>query len=620
MSAQQAQSFLEVEAKFSVPQSLPTPEITELPGVADIGETRSESLSAIYYDTKDLRLTRAKVTLRRRTGGHDDGWHIKLPSDLGRTELHAELQEPVDGVYTVPQHLLANVRSIIRNHPVQPIAQVDNQRTEQVLVDADGNPRAEFCDDNVTAWSLLPGGQQTSWREWEVELAGDLPGTDEGTDFIHSATQQFIAAGARVSASPSKLASALGDSIENAPLPASMRTADVDKKSPAAAVVKALAANRDKLVAYDPKVRADEWDSIHQMRVATRELRSHMETFHGIIGGPEIKHIEAELKLLASILGVARDAEVVEERWQSLLAAEDSDTLDDTTRGHIANDMGKEYARAHRKVVAALNSDRYLELLDSLDELLANPPVSSPEGEFPEAVPAAGEAAEGEADASAATEITTSDIDSSSNQVAEASEEEEDAADAAGTDESDKSEQPDEADEAEPARKSKKEEKAAAKRAAKKASKEMEQVLAAHLHQAYTKLLKRHKKATKNWDNDKLTLHEREDYYHDMRKAAKKLRYAAEAAGSATKLKTKGLYAACKKMQSVLGDFQDSVTSRDKLLHLANSARRRGEDTFGYGLLYQRERAIGLEALKDYESAMKAINEAFKPLKKQMDK
>lgn len=621
MSAQQAQSFLEVEAKFSVSQSLPTPEITELPGVADIGETRSESLSAIYYDTKDLRLTRAKVTLRRRTGGHDDGWHIKLPSDLGRTELHAELQDPVDGVYTVPQHLLANVRSIIRNHPVQPIAQVDNQRTEQVLVDADGNPRAEFCDDNVTAWSLLPGGQQTSWREWEIELAGDLPGTDEGTDFIHSATQQFIAAGARVSASPSKLASALGDSIDNAPLPASMRTADVDKKSPAAAVVKALAANRDKLVAYDPKVRADEWDSVHQMRVATRELRSHMETFHGIICGPEIKHIEAELKLLASILGVARDAEVVEERWQSLLAAEDPDTLDDTTRGHIANDMGKEYARAHRKVVAALNSDRYLDLLDSLDELLADPPVSSPEGKFPEAVPAAyepaadtDEPAEREADASAATEITTSDIDSSSNQVAEASEEEEDA------EESDQADETDEAGEAEPARKSKKEEKAAAKRAAKKASKEMEQVLAGHLHQAYTKLLKRHKKATKNWDNEKLTLHEREDYYHDMRKAAKKLRYAAEAAGSATKLKTKGLYAACKKMQSVLGDFQDSVTSRDKLLHLATSARRRGEDTFGYGLLYQRERAIGLEALKDYESAMKAINEAFKPLKKQMDK
>ncbi|NWO07391.1 MAG: CHAD domain-containing protein, partial [Alteromonadaceae bacterium] len=103
-------------------------------------------------------------------------------------------------------------------------------------------------------------------------------------------------------------------------------------------------------------------------------------------------------------------------------------------------------------------------------------------------------------------------------------------------------------------------------------------------------------------------------------KAAKKLRYAAEAAGSATKLKTKGLYAACKDMQSVLGDFQDSVTSRDKLLHLAQATRRRGEDTFGYGLLYQRERAIGLEALEDYERSMKSIKQAFKPLKKQIEK
>lgn len=587
MSAKSAKSFLEVEAKFSVSESLPTPAITELPGVAAVGETRSESLSAIYYDTEDLRLTRAKVTLRRRTGGHDDGWHIKLPSTLGRTEIRMELGEPVDGAYTVPQELLTHVRSIIRNHPVEPIAQVDNQRTEQVLVDAEGNPRAEFCDDNVTAWSLLPGGEQTSWREWEVELSGELPGTEEGTAFIRTATRQFITAGARVSSSPSKLASALGNSINNAPLPPSMITPDVEEKSPAAAVVKALAANRDKLVQYDPKVRADEWDSVHQMRVATRELRSHMETFHGIIGGPEIARIEDELKLLASILGVARDAEVVEERWQSLLAAEDSDTLDDATREHIANDMGREYSRAHRKVVAALDSDRYLELLDSLDSLLANPPVETPEAEFPEAIPADVEPAE---EPLSPAEAEADAVEVESEEVSE------------------------------PAPLSKKEEKAAAKQAAKNAAKEMDQVMAAHLAKAYEKLLKRHKKAVKNWDNEELTLHEREEYYHDMRKAAKKLRYAAEAAGSATKLKTKGLYSACKDMQSVLGDFQDSVTSRDKLLHLAQAARRRGEDTFGYGLLYQRERAIGLEALEDYERSMKSIKQAFKPLKKQIEK
>ena len=143
-------------------------------------------------------------------------------------------------------------------------------------------------------------------------------------------------------------------------------------------------------------------------------------------------------------------------------------------------------------------------------------------------------------------------------------------------------------------------------------------MMAQHLEKAYNKLVKRHKKAVENWDNPELSLHEREDYFHDMRKAAKKLRYAAEAAGSATNLKTKRLYKACKQMQSVLGDFQDSVTSRDKLLELADSARRRGENTFGYGLLYQRERTIGLKALDDYAESFKDIKAAFKPLRKKL--
>ena len=568
-SKKSVQSFLEVEAKFSVPQSLPTPELTALPGVESISTTRKESLSAIYYDTKDLRLTRAKITLRRRTGGHDDGWHIKLPGAAGRMELHAELGQPVDGVYTVPSQLLTHVRSIIRNFPVEPIAQVDNQRTEQLLVDATGAAHAEFCDDHVTARSFLPGGKQSSWREWEIELAGDLAGSDEGTSFMNAATEHFIASGAQVSASPSKLTSALGDSLDNAPLPPSLLKPDVNKKSAAAAVIKALAANRNKLVEYDPKVRADEWDSIHQMRVATRELRSHMETFHGIIGGDKVAHVEAELKVLANILGSARDAEVVEQRWQSLLAAEDSGVLDETTRNHIANDMGREYARAHRKVVAALDSDRYLDLLNSLDELLAQPPVS--------------------ASSQAEHSDTTGDE----------CESEEDKA---------------------PNKKKAKPTKGEKSKKSKKATKDIEYVLAAHLDEAYQRLLKRHRKASKNWNNDELSLHEREAYFHDVRKAAKKLRYAAEAAGSATKLKTKGLYAASKKMQSLLGDFQDSVTSREKLLRLARSARRRGEDTFGYGVLYERERTTGLDALEDYEACMKDIKQAYKSLNKQLKK
>ncbi|MEX3516318.1 CYTH and CHAD domain-containing protein [Corynebacterium camporealensis] len=563
-------AFLEVEAKFAVAEHTQLPELTKLEAVDQLAETREHNLSAIYYDTADLRLTRAKVTLRRRTGGNDDGWHIKIPAEQGRTELRAELSEPTDGKYEVPAELLYEVRSLIRNRPLEPIAQVDNQRTEILLADEAGNPVAEFCDDHVTAFSFLPGGEENSWREWEIELAEPLAGTDEGSDLIRRATSLFISSGARVSSSPSKLKSALGKSIDSAPLPLSQQTPDVPEDSPALAVVNALRENRDKLVEYDPRVRRDEWDSVHQMRVATRELRSHLQTFHGIVTGPEVEYIESELKALAGMLGQARDAEVVEERWQDLLAAEDSDTLDAATREHLSKDMGRDYARAHRRVVNALNSDRYLELLETLDEFLANPPVGNAEEE--EAV---GRHRLEEGETASSSEETEAQ-QASEQQPAEPAKDDHD----------------------EP--------------------QDMETVMANHLNKAYKKLVKRHKKAVENWDNPELTLHEREEYFHDMRKAAKKLRYAAEAAGKSTKLKTKPLYKACKKMQSVLGDFQDSVTSRDRLLKLASRARARHEDTFGYGLLYQRERAIGLEALEDYSKSYKGIRSAFKPLAKKL--
>ncbi|WP_284864427.1 CYTH and CHAD domain-containing protein [Corynebacterium rhinophilum] len=582
------QTFLEVEAKFAVAELTQLPELTRLESVDHVAETRHHALSAIYYDTEDLRLTHAKITLRRRTGGNDDGWHIKIPSEGGRTEIHAELGEPVDGKYEVPQELVKQVRSIVRHKELSPIAQVDNNRTEMLLANEHNNPVAEFCDDHVTAFSFLPGGQQQSWREWEVELAGELPGTEEGSQFIRRATSLLIGAGARVSSSPSKLKSALGHSYNNAPLPPALVTPDVDEDSPAAAVIAALQANRDKLIDYDPRVRRDEWDSVHQMRVATRELRSHLQTFHGIVVGPQIEKIEADLKELAGILGVARDAEVVEERWQELLESEDSDTLDAATREHISRDMGTAYRRAHRRVIAALNSEEYLELLESLDRLLADPPTSG--SQSAEDTDSDDDSAVVDATEEAAGDTTGNSVEESAQAHAA---EENSAVEK-------KTEEPSNAGDAE--------------------AEDVDAVMARHLEKAYKKLVKRHKKAVDNWDNAELSLHEREDYFHDMRKAAKKLRYAAEAAGSATKLKTKRLYKACKKMQSVLGDFQDSVTSRDKLLELSQNAHRRGEDTFGYGLLYQRERAIGLSALDDYNESFKDIKAAFKPLRKKLKK
>ncbi|WIM67030.1 CYTH and CHAD domain-containing protein [Corynebacterium breve] len=525
--------FLEVEAKFAIDETTAAPELTTLPAVEKIGETVEHHLSAIYYDTADLRLTRSKITLRRRTGGKDDGWHIKLPSDLGRIELAAPLTEPSQ----IPDEIMSNIRAIVRTAPLEPIAQVDNRRVESILLNADDAPVAEFCDDHVTAWSLLPGGERTSWREWEVELAGEMPGTEEGTELIRQATTYLIAQGARVSSSPSKLVSALGRSQENAPLPPHLAGILLPEGDPAFAVVEALRANRDSLISWDPRVRRDEWDSVHQMRVATRELRSHLETFEGILVSDELDYIEDELKELARILGEARDAEVVEERFHDLLDSDATGLIDDTAAAHIKDDMRAEYNEAHARIVDTLNSDRYLALLDTIDQLIAHPPVVDPTAEV----------AEGE---------------ESGGKPAKPSE-----------------------------------------------------VLYDHLAEAYKKLMKRHQRVVDNYGDLELPLHQREDYVHDMRKTAKKLRYAAEAVGEASKkLKTGKLARSCKSLQSLLGDFQDAVTARDRLADLAQDARERGEDTFAYGMLYQREMDNAAAALEGYDDVVADIKRGFKKL------
>lgn len=525
------QDFLEIEVKLAVDEGTGIPDLTQLPVVEKIISTEEQNLSAVYYDTEDLRLTRSKITLRRRTGGNDEGWHMKVPAEGGRKELRLPLDDPSH----VPDGLVAEVRSIVRNHPLSPIAQVDNRRVEITLGDAEGTPVAEFCDDHVTAWSLLPGGERTTWREWEVELTEALAGTEDGQRMITQATAFLIGAGARQSSSPSKLSTALGDSVKNAPLPPHLQAeVDEDDASPAGAVVKALRGQRDSIVAWEPRVRNDEWDSVHQLRVSTREMRSLLETFEGILEGEQLTHLEDELKYAAGVLGEARDAEVVEERFIELLDSDESGLIDKAARAHIAGDMRRDYEAAHTRIVEMLDSERFLTLLDDIDALLANPPI-----------------AEGSAE------------------------------------QSEKKDASEKADKA---------------------------VLFDHLERGYKKLKKRHDKVDEHYHDTDLALHEREDYVHDVRKAAKKLRYSAVAAQGAG-LKSGRLAKACKSLQSILGDFQDAVTSRDRIERLAAEARERGEDTFSYGMLYQRELDRGEQALKGYDDAVREVRKAFKKVK-----
>ena len=50
-------------------------------------ETAEFRLDNTYYDTPSAHLAQFGVTLRRREGGPDAGWHLKVPAGVARNEI-----------------------------------------------------------------------------------------------------------------------------------------------------------------------------------------------------------------------------------------------------------------------------------------------------------------------------------------------------------------------------------------------------------------------------------------------------------------------------------------------------------------------------------------------------
>ena len=106
-SSDQANSrYLEVERKFEIVESTVSPSFEGLSSVLRVERSPAQQLDAVYFDTPGHDLAAHHITLRRRTGGTDAGWHLKLPAGPdARTEVRAPLGDEADAD-AVPAELL----------------------------------------------------------------------------------------------------------------------------------------------------------------------------------------------------------------------------------------------------------------------------------------------------------------------------------------------------------------------------------------------------------------------------------------------------------------------------------------------------------------------------------
>src|SRR6202140_1889267 len=368
--------MLESEVKLGAGPAFHLPDLS---GVLDgIAVTPPEAvrLETVYYDTPDLRLARWGVSLRHRAG---EGWTLKLPPATAPGSPQGALLERDElvfqgGAKKPPQAAVDVVRAYVRKAELVPVARLSTVRRRVRLVDAAGARVAEVVDDEG---SVRDGRRVAArFREIEVEVMAQPDGANGIVDPI---VLRLRSAGAGAPDPTPKHIRALGP---RALEPPEVAAQPVDADSPARDVIKhVFAESIASLMKHDPLVRTSgDPEAVHQARVATRKLRSHLRTFGPLLDPEWTEPLRSERGWLALGLGAVRDREVLLERLRE--RAKTLPPSDLRSAGSLLHVLEEEIETLRTKLMTELSSMRYIDLLDRLVSA-AHVPATLPEADEP---------------------------------------------------------------------------------------------------------------------------------------------------------------------------------------------------------------------------------------------
>ncbi|GAB78575.1 CHAD domain-containing protein [Austwickia chelonae] len=352
----------ETERTFDVPDGWTLPRLTGTGTVHRTTRPRRFTQTATYLDTPDLTLLRARHTLRRRTGGLDAGWHLKLPP---AGDTRREIHEPLGhGPARIPTTLVNHTAHLTEGAPLIPVTILTTRRTRRELLDNQGELIAEIVDDTVENTLLIDHGT-SHWREIELELGP--AGTPQDFDLI---TEALLNSGLTLADMPSKLGRALAEPLaRRTTRPTGNPTRPVDRIS------RYLADQLGVIQHLEEAVRADDPHAIHRTRVATRRARSTLTTFHPLYQHTDTQTLINELTWLAKLLGGPRDCEVLAHRLTAALDDTDPRLVTAPARRRLLNTVHTRHRDTHHALVTGLDTTRYARLLEKLTDAVRTPPT-----------------------------------------------------------------------------------------------------------------------------------------------------------------------------------------------------------------------------------------------------
>ena len=273
----------ETETKLDVPPAFQLPDLTGAVEDSDVADKGVKELRATYWDTKDLRLIRAGVTLRHRRQPRATGeWQLKLP--VGETDDaldRLELAFP-GSASRPPRDVRDRVALHARSEDLVPVAKLHTRRRTIEVTSREGLV-AEVVDDEV---SVIEAGRIAA-RFRELEVESGPAGSDRSR---RSITAALIAAGAADTGQDPKVLRALGRRAREPDdlTPPSARSPG-DREPAQWATAEVLARRLQAVRAADDRVRGGEADAIAAAAAALDELAALLT----VVGAADAAGIEA---------------------------------------------------------------------------------------------------------------------------------------------------------------------------------------------------------------------------------------------------------------------------------------------------------------------------------------
>jgi CHAD domain-containing protein len=329
-----------VEVTAEHERKLDAPDGFELP---DLGGSPLESrvFTSVYYDVPDRSLSRAGITLRRRTEHGRSVWQLKLPQP---GDLRLELEQ-LGGPGNAPGELRELLGAHLRNGVLEPIAELRTRRRGELV--ARNDTTAEVTLDEVAVMDALRVAQE--FVEVEIELRSGDPAQ------LKKIAAEVRRAGARPSNGTPKVFRALG--IEHAPGPA--------PTEPFEALRALLRTQLGAILRHDPGTRlGTDPESLHDMRVGVRRARALLRAGRKLIAS-DTQMLRAELQWLGGVLGAVRDLDVLIDRVRAEVA--ELGGIDKQAAGRLLQQLERRRKRERAAMREALDSERYLRLLDRFE-------------------------------------------------------------------------------------------------------------------------------------------------------------------------------------------------------------------------------------------------------------